>query len=160
MTNQPKWKCIANLGDATPWDYGGKFLMVDQTGVYCPELWIWMEAPDDCKEEYWTEYRVLLERCTYVDGVLSDNKFHPELEVWFASELEQVAKNDGHSKEELIDGLCSADSVERAWAYLALIDYHGVHEFDSYPNSYTDRGLVMRKMNGWTHQISEVNDVP
>ena len=43
MTNQPSWKVIANLGDATPLEYGGAFLLVDETGVYCPELIVWDE---------------------------------------------------------------------------------------------------------------------
>jgi hypothetical protein len=43
MTNQPSWKVIANLGDATPLEYGGAFLKVDETGVYCPELIVWDE---------------------------------------------------------------------------------------------------------------------
>jgi hypothetical protein len=43
MTNQPVWKCIANLGDTTPLEYGGAFLLVDETGVYDPELTVWNE---------------------------------------------------------------------------------------------------------------------
>jgi hypothetical protein len=42
-TNQPSWKCICNLGDATPLEYGGAFLMIDETGVYDPELVVWDE---------------------------------------------------------------------------------------------------------------------
>jgi hypothetical protein len=40
-TNQPQWVCAANLGDANPLGYGSKFLLIDATGVYDPELWVY-----------------------------------------------------------------------------------------------------------------------
>ncbi len=35
--DQPKWKLLANLGDANPIDYGGYFVYRDETGVYRDE---------------------------------------------------------------------------------------------------------------------------
>lgn len=43
MTNQPSWKLLTNLGDVTPLEYGGAFLLVDETGVYDSELVVWEE---------------------------------------------------------------------------------------------------------------------
>ena len=35
--DQPKWKLLANLGDANPIDYCGYFVYRDETGVYRDE---------------------------------------------------------------------------------------------------------------------------
>lgn len=37
-SNQPVWKFVANPGDANPIDHGGLFVLVDETGVYPPEM--------------------------------------------------------------------------------------------------------------------------
>ena len=43
-TLQPIWETKASLGDANSLDYGGAFLLVDQTGVYNSMLVMW-DAP-------------------------------------------------------------------------------------------------------------------
>ena len=152
-TKQSIWKCVANLGDATPWDYGGQFVMVDQTGVYRPELWIWEEPTDD-GPQVWTEYRLCLEHHTYINGILSDNKFHPDYAVWYADKLGSVAETTGTTEEDLIEQLCSVDPVDRAVAYRVLVGYFGPDEFDQYPLEFQNRGQVMLRMRNWLKQIN------
>jgi len=133
---------VANLGDVNPVDYGGYFIDVDETGVYPPEA-TWLEAPDDDAEgaarHAWLAYRVVLEPCTYTDGVLSDNPFHPELPAWFAESLDAVASCVGRDVAEIRADLCGADPCRRADAYRDIASYHGWDNFDSYPVRLTRR---------------------
>lgn len=75
-TQQPTWKLIANLGDVHPIDYGGYFVYVDETGTYEAEAEL-LEVPED-EDRTYRVYRFILDRCTLTNGVLSDNKFHPD----------------------------------------------------------------------------------
>jgi|SRR5215475_9629933 len=135
-TKQPKWRRVANLGDVNPVEYGGYFIDVDETGVYPPEA-TYLDAPEDEPEdatsEAWTAYRFILEPCTYVDGVLSDNPFHPDHAAWFAESLDAVASCVGRDVAEIRADLCGADPCRRADAYRDIASYHGWDNFDSYP---------------------------
>ena len=139
MTQQPKWKFVDNMGDVNPIDHGGRFLFVDETGVYDPEIAV-LVPPKDTEEVEtdqtdedgdpimlevgkWELYRYLLEKCTYVNGVLSDNEFHPDHPVWFASDLDSICSTCDRQKQDLIDGLCGTDPVKRAFAYEAIESY-------------------------------------
>lgn len=155
--SQPKWKLIANLGDVNPIDYGGYFIYIDETGVYDPEAEL-LIAPEDEDEDgngEWTIYRFELERCTYIDGILSDNRFHPELSAWFAqspaeraerpqdtTNLANVASFIDSTEDALQTDLCSDDPIARAHAYRAIGDYHGFENFDSYPITLRNRAEV------------------
>ncbi len=140
-TQQPDWRFVANLGDVNPVEHGGCFVFEDATGQYPPEMEVW-ENNLDYKEEdtpgEWTVFRFCLERCTYVDGVLSDNEFHREHEVWFADCVESVADFAGWEKEVLIEALCSDDARKRGVAYLDLTLYYGITSFDDTPFSLTE----------------------
>lgn len=159
MSNQPKWKLIANLGDVNPVDYGGYFVFVDETGVYPPEA-EYLEVDesafdfDDDEKGKRTVYRVILEKCTFQNGVLSDNPFHPNHPAWFFSTEEEkkarpqdshlgnVAEFIGTDEEELIEQFCSDDPIERAQAYRAVAEYYGWNNFDDYPLEFTNRKEV------------------
>jgi hypothetical protein len=81
ISRQPVWKLLANLGDISPFDYGGYFVYLDETGMYPEEaelLELENENEEDEEKIRYTVRRFVLERCTLVDGVLSDNKFHPD----------------------------------------------------------------------------------
>lgn len=134
MTNQPKWQLIANLGDATPLDYGGLFVFRDETGVYREEMELLEVQHPDADYDGDLRYEVrrcVLERCTLTNGILSDNQFHPEHPAWFADGLAGVAATIGSTKEELERLLCSENPLERAEAYRAIGDYHGWDNLDS-----------------------------
>lgn len=142
--NQPGWECIGQLGDANPIDHGGYWILRDQTGVY-PEEAELLVVPEDEDGEY-TIYRFALYRCTFTDGVLSDNKFHPLKCAWWATTPEKfkerpqdgkgladIANFTGIDEDELVTQFCSEDALQRAIAYRLLGEYHGFHELDNYP---------------------------
>lgn len=142
-TPQPQWQIVANLGDETPLDHGGLFVLVDKTGVYTPEVEN-LDVIDDGGPPRWIVNRIILEQCTFIDGVLSDNKFHPDSSVWFSDDLDAVASYIGaESKQVLIDQLCSADPIERAHAYRAMADYHGYYNFSGDGDLYTSKFELM-----------------
>ena len=127
---QPQWQCVAQLGDRNPIDYGGLWVFEDTTGVYDPECEALIVDDGD---DTLTAYRYILESCTYIDGVLSDNKFHPDHAAWFADGLPNMASYVGRSVAELTALFCSADSRERAEAWRIVGDYYGYENLDSYP---------------------------
>lgn len=138
---QPLWRFLANLGDVNPIEYGGVFVYYDMTGVYDPEVEI-LEAPEEDEDEdgdddrKWTAYRVLLEPCTFQDGFLSDNSFHPELEAWFGGADDLVAMSDGNGIAGvalLVAMFTSDDPSTRACGYRVAWEHFGLHEFDQEP---------------------------
>lgn len=141
--SQPVWKLLANLGDASPLEHGGLFLYVDETGIYAPEMERVEMLDDEAEEgeETYEIHRVILESCTFIDGVLSDNRFHPDHEVWFARNdgLKRIAESmdspDG--VDGLIESFCSADPLKRAHAWRDVFDYHGWMNGDEYPLTLT-----------------------
>ena len=153
MTRQPNWKLVANLGNVHPIDHGGAFVYEDATGVYVPELEVLQ-----CGNEhypYWQVYRFDIPRCTLANGVLSDNKFHPGVWVWFAKPeserkyrpqdttyLKNVADFRGTTEQEMVKSLTSENAIERASAYIAIAEYHGYENFDSYPLVFFKRTEV------------------
>lgn len=137
MDNQPKWKCVAQLGDANPREHGGYWVFVDETGVYAPEG-EWLVVPDNEEEPREAQaFRFPLELCTFQEGVLSDNKFHPLLPAWFAKHIASIASTNGMTELDLINLFCSTDPIKRAEAYRALISQFGAFELDQYPLSLT-----------------------
>ncbi len=90
-TVQPEWEYLTNIGDATPLEYGGCFLYNDRTGVYAPEMERIELVDESNPRSKYTIHRVILDRCTFIGGVLSDNKFHPEMSAWFADSLPSIA---------------------------------------------------------------------
>ncbi len=124
------------------------WILRDKTGVY-PEEGELLIVPEEDGGEY-TIYRFILERCTFTEGVLSDNKFHPEHAAWWAKPeaerkvrpqdttyLKNIADFIGMDVEELAEHFCSDDALKRAAAYLAVGDYHGFENLDSYPLTMT-----------------------
>lgn len=132
-TKQPTWKPVANLGDVDPVTYGGQFVYIDETGVYPPECEVIEPADEETARPYATVWRFILEPCTHIDGVLSDNKFHPTKPAWFADSLHQLAAFAGVTFESLVECLTSSDPVQRAHAWLEIGRYHGWQNLDSYP---------------------------
>ena len=144
-TNQPVWKLVANLGDASAIEYGGMFVFEDSTGVYPPEIER-IEQPADDYADYsqdnnwspkarWRVHRAVCEPCTYVDGVLSDNRFHPEMAAWFADSVQSMCDCGGISVEEFVRMICNGNSSERGMAWSMIGDYHGWENLDEYPLS-------------------------
>jgi hypothetical protein len=137
--SQPSWKLLATIGDVNPVDHGGMLVYEDTTGVYAPEAVMIRPLDDDDDNDRWIVYRFPLEKCTCVDGVLSDNEHHPEHPAWFAGSLKSVARSIGMPREELIEALCSDHLIERAAAYEAIGSHHGFINLDGDPITDLDR---------------------
>lgn len=139
-TQQPEWELVGTIGDRNPVEYGGGYIFRDKTGVYQPEV-EYIEpmeyAPEDGSGTGITVNRVVLEKHTYIDGILSDNKYHPDKPVWYADKLDSVCRCCDCDRDEIIGQLCSEDPVARAWAYETLASHFGWHEFDHYPLTLT-----------------------
>lgn len=141
-TQQPKWKLVAQLGDTSPVEYGGYFILEDTTGVYDPEGWF-LQSPDtDESPEGWVLFRFTFEPCTYENGVLSDNKFHKNNPAWFADDIEQLANFIGAKPEELTTQLVTGTIVDRAYAWQSIGCYHGFDNLDSYPLTFKTRAEI------------------
>lgn len=162
---QPEWQFVANLGDASPLDYGGLFVYIDKTGVYAPEMERLELDDEEDENTTYTAYRVVLDKCTYINGVLSDNQYHPDHSAWFApsdkeiaerpqdSNLYGVASYVGMEIGELRRLFCSDDPCELAEAYRAVLDYHGWDNGDSYPLKLTRAEAKERyPKSEWSHR--------
>lgn len=162
MSTQPSWHCVANNGDASPLEHGGEFVMVDRRGNYEAELWIW--DPDKL-----TMATVVLERCfpvfrkgqdpPYFDkSALGTNRFHPHKPEWFGDveNLESVAGYIGSRFDDLVGALGSNSPIHRAHGYKALVSYHGIENFDSYPGPH-DEEYAKRLLEELTDQIERAS---
>lgn len=157
--SQPQWKLLDNLGDAHPIDYGGYFVYVDETGVYPPEGELLEVIDDDATgETRWEVRRFILEPCTFHNGILSDNKYHPDHAAWFAKPEEEranrpqdntylsdVAKCFDVGLDELRGMFCSENPLERAQAYRMVGEFHGFDNLDEYPRTFTDRKEIVAR---------------
>ena len=118
--------------------------------MFNPELEIleepqaeWYGEPED-DPRTWKVYRLILEPCTFEDGVLSDNPFRRGFAVWYADKLQQVASHIGGSYLDLVSALVSEPIIARARVYVDLVSYFGAHEFDSYPLTLTRAEVIAR----------------
>jgi hypothetical protein len=159
MNEQPIWEFSGSIGDINYIDEGGSIIYEDKTGVYTPEIET-IIVPLSLKDEIdetiaegdnvrikgdWQIYRYSLDKCTYINGVLSNNKFHPELSAWFAANeelkntrpqnnyLSNICSFGGITIEKMIADLCGDDLIDRAEAYNLIGLYHGYDNFDGDP---------------------------
>ena len=135
-TQQPEWELVGTIGDVNPVDYGGGFVFRDKTVVYEPEV-EYIEPNGDEPEDGVTVYRVSMEKHTFIDGILSDNPYHPGIFVWYADKLASVCKTCDCHLDELIAALCGDDPSSKAWAYETMAICWGWGEFDHYPLTLT-----------------------
>jgi len=139
---QPIWRCIAQLGDASPTEYGGHWVFIDETGVYPPEAEVLFVDEEGDRPAY--AYRYLLEKCYWNDGVLSDNKYHKDHPAWFADDLDKVSLYADWDHDNLIDALCGDDVKLCARAYHDIGSYHGFNNLDQYPLELTQQEVEAR----------------
>lgn len=159
MSEQPVWKYVGTVGDSNPVEYGGGVVMVDETGVYEPELEvyfpIWEEKfrdaetrklkKDENGEPEYTVYVYRFDVPKYVEheGMLTEERLlRPSrwggmpiwYEPWWVKKLEEIADFSCITKEELVAELCADDPLQRAREfYFSICSYYGYEEFDSYP---------------------------
>lgn len=146
MTKKLGFRCLAQLGDVNPLDYGGCWILQYLTGNYAPDMEILIipEEEEGEKPQKYLTYRFPLEQCFFENGILSDNKFHKDFPAWFADNLEDVASSCGVPHEDLVNQLCSDDPIERGQAYSSLVGYFGYEEFDHYPLELSWSEVVAR----------------
>ena len=137
---QPAWHCVTNLGDAAPFEHGGKFLMIDRRGFYPAELWVFSEWQEESPTI--TLHRIVLEHCHQFrdaqgDYHLGDNTYHPHQSAWFGgkSQLKEVASFIGMDPVDFRRLFCR-NAYDRAIAYDAVASYFGLTEFDQYPRTF------------------------
>jgi len=141
-TNQPVWDLYANYGDVNPLDHGGYFVFVDTTGVYQPEA-VHYQA------ETRTVHRFILEPCTYVNSVLSDNPSHPEISAWFADNLQAPADFGGYSVADLIADFVGDELSERAMAWHLIGEYYGFDNLDHSPYAFETKKEAATQIAKW-----------
>lgn len=148
-TKQPEWKLIANLGDASPLDYGGYFVYRDETGVYAEKAELLLLDDEGDEDSKYTIYRILLDPLKMVNGYLIPLEYdsswpHPveKYDEWFHKDLDSVASFAGSTKEDMEAALTSDDTLVRAEAYRAIGDYHGWNNLDDYPLTGLTRSEV------------------
>jgi len=148
-TKQPSWKFIANLGDASPLDYGGYFVYRDDTGVYSEEA----EHLVLDEDGRYTIFRFILEQLKMVDNFwLIPVKYesswaHPAqaYDKWFHKDLESVASSMGTTKNELEVAFTSPNPLVRAEAYRMVGDYLGWENLDHEPLTGLTRSEVEKR---------------
>ncbi len=154
MTAQPSYFCIANLGDADPFEYGGAFVCIDRRGIYDPILLIY-------DEDFKKRSEVALEPCHRITSPTGEvvgvgtNKFHPTIPEWFSDSLEKFAGFYSREVDEVICELVNTDVVLRAGIYLALVGYHGIYEFDQEPYIYENEEDARNFCNQMLMQVEE-----
>jgi hypothetical protein len=155
MSSQPKWKLVAQLGDANPVDCGGYFIYEDETGAYAPEgekLFV-----DECvpHANAWTVYRFPLDRLkidgAYLIPFAYDVHTYPHpvsrYDEWFHDDLNRVASYSGIALAQLRAMFCSANTIDRARAYETIGDYFGFDNLDSYPLRFTNRAEIEQRVS-------------
>lgn len=133
MSRQPDWEVLSSYWG----DDEAQRIRVDKTGVYSPELdyyedWRAFSEEFDKAKEPFEKYTIVLDRCYYENGVLSDNSFHLDFPAWFAKDVNRIAREMGFPPEYVVDMFCGENIHWRATAYMEVARHHGFHEFDSY----------------------------
>lgn len=157
-------KALATFGDVDFIEYGGQLLVPGVSEDDQPYLEI-IEQPtfdemnggdwkDDAK---WIVYRVEPEQLKLVE----DEETHTvylvcaayksdwshalsQYDEWFHKDFATVAEYGGATIADMRGMICSDDPRKRAAVYILLAEYHGWHEFDSYPLSLTQHEVYDR----------------
>jgi hypothetical protein len=140
---QPKWREVAQT------DFYR--LLVDDTGVYDPEV----EIADEIGDPGFNLYRVELERFKTV--IVGGTRYlvpiewteewpheTPQYQPWFYDDLESIASSTSETREDLISQLCSEDPKERLGVYLSIGGHWGWENFDGYPLVLSEQELHER----------------
>ena len=164
-TRQPSWHCVANLGDAEPFEHGGKFLMIDRRGIYPAELWVFSEWQEESPTM--TLHTIILEHCFQIEdtrcGVytIGSNIYHPYSPEWFGTRyhIQGVADCIGMDVKELRLLFCG-NPYDRAIAYDAVASYFGLIEFDQYPSTFDTKREAKAFCRRMLAQIKKAQALP
>ena len=134
-----KKQFIGHLGDVNPVVHDGAVVLVDPELPDQPEMEVIVNYSEDGAGTPVRVFRFEICRCTFTNGVLSDNKFHPDKPAWFAKHIESVEHCNSYEAGHLVEALCSEDLMVRAQAYYDLLYFFGEDEFDSDPLILSER---------------------
>jgi hypothetical protein len=157
--SQPSWKLL--------WATDCQRLLIDETGVYAPELEHADEVCDAPEKERFMVYRIELDGpLVLVDGRLrdeyghrpwfeddshkvvpgehTDHRFCQPCGSWISNNLTSAAECCGMDPDDLRSLFCSSDPNERSEAYEAIASTHGWDNFDSYPLIMSEAELDAR----------------
>ena len=122
---------LANIGDVNPVEYGGTMIFTVDGEIECHHLHIhYDEEPN-----YATVSRFNVDKCTYENGILSDNEFHKDNPAWFAKNLPSMTDD----VDALIKYLCSDNPIERALGYDMIACYFGYENLGACDYTYSTR---------------------
>jgi hypothetical protein len=126
-------------------------LLIDETGVYDPEV----EIADEIGDGRYQLFRVPLERFKTV--IVDDTRYivpagyetswpHPagSYQPWFYDGLGSVADSAGTDRDTLVEQLCSEDPEQRLQAYMDVAGRYGWYEFDEGPRILSQQALNAR----------------
>jgi hypothetical protein len=135
IMESPEWITIGRLGDVDPIAHGGSFVRLDTTGHYGIEV-DHIEPDSEDEPSTWTVWTFCVENCTDMNGMVSDNQFHPDMPAWFNDSLESIASYIGQRRDICVKYLLSHDPMERAMMWLDIGQYHGMENLDGSPRTY------------------------
>lgn len=132
-TLQPEWR---NVGEFSPTDNIKTVVFEDLTGNYQPEIHLSLFYGGDIESRtiVCERYTIVCEKCTYINGILSDNKFHPDKPAWFADSVNDFCDFQGVEREKFIQDITGEDVMNRAHAWYMIGNYHGFDNLDAYPD--------------------------
>jgi len=148
-------KHIGNLGDVNP-VHGSRYVYAPQEKTDDPYMEVVCEIEDVPEgEPNFLVYGFDLERFQLLE---KDNHLYLVVQAWepdwpyplatydewFHEDLGVIAECCGTSLKELRRCFCSADAMERAFAWCCVGDYHGFENLDSYARKLTKAELEDR----------------
>lgn len=131
-TKQPNWRVVVEFSG----DSGNNMIVLERdiTGVYRPQLSYLEEMVDGT----FNLSRIVVEPHTYINGILSDNPFHPEIPAWYADTAKKVFSDFEAGFDGMIKILCNNEDIrQQAQVFSWIVEYHGTYEFDQYPQVLT-----------------------
>lgn len=130
---------IHHFGDSWPFRYGAYFLHrnTSDKSYQCTYLGALLDSED------YLIYRFTPKKCTFTDGVLSDDPTRPDQPAWFADSLPKVAYGIDESAEQLSEYLTGDDIIKRSLAYFHIGRYNGFQNLDEHP-VYANRTFANR----------------
>ena len=158
INRQPSFHCVANYGDANPFDYGGIFLRVDRRGFSVPRLLFFNEWTKE--DPRMTLHAVELEYCFEYDNngniQLGTNYRHRYLAEWFGKPdaLKSIASCNGITVEGLRLKLCG-DLDDRVEGYMAVVGCHGAQSFDDSPYVFGSKKDARKFCDSMLREIAE-----
>jgi hypothetical protein len=147
-TQQPEWKCVGSFGDVDPIAYGGGFIYEDTTGVYAPEVTLFIPGSDEKWKE--KEGKTPLEvRRFIIERTPQDE--------WWWDKRADLAGFMGGTVAEFEEDAVNGSLRQQANIYQSIGQYYGFDNFDAEPRTMTEDEAYEKykeEMTLWAHQTT------